>query len=321
MNSGFTSCFRNDLDAFLRFKRAMGCPYVRAEFTLREFDRFVVRTAHSSRRVNLEDAIRDWLGSKSERKPVSVTVDLGVLRQFCLWLRRRDPSAFVPGRIWAPQATTSHFIPYVFSHSEIRELLRQTETLERPKFRRRLFRTLILVLYCTGLRFGEALRLSLQDVDLRAGTLYIAQSKGRSRWVPFHPSLKRELQRYLVDRNLYTPNELHARFFIGANRKTLPVSTAHATLTSLFRAAGIKPAQGRIGPRPYDFRHTFAVHRLTRWYRSGVDLHARLPWLSAYMGHLDILGTEAYLHATPQLLALAARRFEQRVRAERVKDT
>jgi hypothetical protein len=59
-------------------------------------------------------------------------------------------------------------------------------------------------------------------------------------------------------------------------------------------------------------RHTFAVHRLTRWYREGVDLHGHLPWLSAYLGHVDLLGTETYLTATPELLALAGERFRRR---------
>jgi integrase len=77
----------------------------------------------------------------------------------------------------------------------------------------------------------------------------------------------------------------------------------------LFRRAGLKPARGRVGPRPYDIRHTFAVHRLAHWYRAGVDLHARLPWLSTYLGHESLLGTETYLTATPALLARAGRRF------------
>jgi hypothetical protein len=46
-----------------------------------------------------------------------------------------------------------------------------------------------------------------------------------------------------------------------------------------------------------------------------VDIHARLPWLSAYMGHVSILGTEVYLHATPQLLQFASDRFARRVAA------
>jgi integrase len=57
-------------------------------------------------------------------------------------------------------------------------------------------------------------------------------------------------------------------------------------------------------------RHAFAVHRLTDWYRQGVDIHARLPWLSAYMGHDNVLGTEVYLRATPELMTVASQRFE-----------
>jgi integrase/recombinase XerD len=59
-------------------------------------------------------------------------------------------------------------------------------------------------------------------------------------------------------------------------------------------------------------RHAFAVQRLSRWYREGVDLQARLPWLSAYMGHVDIVGTETYLHTTPELLNVAGERLRRR---------
>lgn len=85
-------------------------------------------------------------------------------------------------------------------------------------------------------------------------------------------------------------------------------------ICKLFRRLGLKPARGPGGPRAYDFRHAFAVHRLTRWYAQGVDLQARLPWLSAYMGHDDLLGTEVYLHATPSLLRTASRRFAKRLK-------
>ena len=74
----------------------------------------------------------------------------------------------------------------------------------------------------------------------------------------------------------------------------------------LLRQLGIKPADGRVGARPYEFRHAFAVHRLTAWASDGVDIHAKLPSLSAYLGHQNIIGTEVYLKATPQLLELAA---------------
>src|ERR1700687_4996892 len=89
---------------------------------------------------------------------------------------------------------------------------------------------------------------------------------------------------------------------------------------SMFHLAGWKPDRGRIGPRPYDLRHAFAVRRLSRWYGEGVDLHARLPWLSAYMGHVDIIGTESYLHTTPELLDLAGNRLRRRYKCTTSED-
>jgi integrase len=141
--------------------------------------------------------------------------------------------------------------------------------------------------------------------------------------VPFSPSLVVELERYLRARRRYVGFSAASddRLFVGANRRSLPDSTAWGTISQLYRTAGLKPLRGRVGPRPTDLRHTFAVHRLTRWYRQGVDLHRRLPWLSAYLGHVDLLGTETYLTATPELLALAGDRFRRRyARKDRTHD-
>jgi site-specific recombinase XerD len=154
----------------------------------------------------------------------------------------------------------------------------------------------------------------LQDVDTRAGVLFVQMFKGRARWVPFHRSLAHEMDKYLLARQAFTGATARSgdRLFVGSSCASLPVNTAHETLHKLFQKAGLKPERGRVGPRPYDLRHSFAVHRLSLWYRQGVDLHARLPWLSAYMGHDDILGTETYLTATPELLELAGNRLRRR---------
>jgi integrase len=56
-------------------------------------------------------------------------------------------------------------------------------------------------------------------------------------------------------------------------------------------------------------RHTFAVNRLLAWYRQGVNLAAKVPLLSTYLGHSTITGTDVYLNATAQLLESAGKRF------------
>jgi integrase len=60
----------------------------------------------------------------------------------------------------------------------------------------------------------------------------------------------------------------------------------------------------------HDLRHRFAVNTLIDWYRQGVDVQARLPLLSTYMGHVEPRDTYWYLSAEPELLGLAARRLE-----------
>ena len=311
--TNLTSPLATDLNAFLAFKRSLGYRYEREDFAIRSFDRFLSLYCRRRRTWDLGQSILAWMASKPGRKPITTSWYIGVFRQFYKFLRRQPGRARIREPNWPQLPTTSDFIPHVFSVEDIKSLLHLANQLERPRFRRHLYRALLLLLYCTGMRFGEPLRLRIQDVDIDSGLLFVAESKGRSRWVPFSRSLARELEQYMVERRSFAPARPQDYFFVGTDRPTLRVKTASETIRRLFRRAGLKPSSGRVGPRPYDLRATFAVHRLTRWYRQGVDLHTRLPWLSAYMGHDGILGTEKYLNATPELLALTGDRFRRRV--------
>ena len=72
--------------------------------------------------------------------------------------------------------------------------------------------------------------------------------------------------------------------------------------------AKIQKPDGRL-PRIHDFRHSFAVNALLRWYRSGIDVQSKLPFLSAYMGHVNIADTYYYLHFVEPLASQASARF------------
>lgn len=301
---------------FLRFKRAMGIPYWRAEFVLDEFVRFVRRHWGDHGKVMLDEVIARWCARGAGRKAVTVANEFGVVRQFCLYRRRRDPSSYVPEHALAP-VKESIFLPYIFSHDEVRKILAIAGSHDGRFIWASMLRTLILVLYCTGLRLGEAARLCVADIDLGCGTLTIQRSKGRSRIVPIRADLVAELRGYAVERGRLVRERRQAnpaRFFLRLDASPLTVPSASNAIRRLLRQLGIKPPDGRIGARPYEFRHAFAVHRLAAWANDGVDIHAKLPSLSAYLGHQNIIGTEVYLKATPQLLELASSRFEQHLR-------
>jgi integrase len=61
----------------------------------------------------------------------------------------------------------------------------------------------------------------------------------------------------------------------------------------------------------HDLRHSFAVATLRDWYRDRADVAARMPLLSAYLGHDGPASTYWYLQATPELLGVAAQWLEQ----------
>lgn len=306
--------FSKSISTFIVFKRSLGYSYRRSEATLRGFERFVLQMRSAQSRINLEAVIRTWLFRSPRRKPPTLFADLAVVRQLCLYLRRTDATTFIPPTTWAPWSG-SRYTPHVFSLEEIRRLILGVDLYQRRRFWPEMFRMLLIVTYCTGIRLGEAARLQYPDLDRERHVLHIRDSKGRSRDVPFQADIAREFTHYLRERTRLLRTcgrEGEPAVFVGCDGRSITVGAISDAIRGLLRRLGMKSQKGRCGPRPYDLRSTFAVHRLTAWYKEGADLQARLPWLSAYMGHVDLLGTEVYLHATPELLGFASERFAAR---------
>ncbi|QGU00314.1 Integrase/recombinase, RitB [Candidatus Syntrophocurvum alkaliphilum] len=65
------------------------------------------------------------------------------------------------------------------------------------------------------------------------------------------------------------------------------------------------------GPRLHDLRHTFAVHCLKKWVLAGENLTNLLPYLSVYLGHNDLRGTQHYLRLTSDLYPTITTSVEQ----------
>lgn len=310
---------KTDAESFVAFKRAMGYRYQRGAYEMNRFLCFLEQRWNDEDSIPLAEAISDWCGRLPGRKAISLSGEFGIIRQYCLHRRRRDPTCYVPEHAFAP-VKESPFFPHIFSREEVLRIVAAVSVHEGHFIWASMLRRLVLVLYCTGLRLGEATRLKMEDVDLDRGTLLIRNSKRRTRIVPIRDDLIAELRLYLRDRHrllLDLGRVDPGTLFIRQKGGPIDAHGASVAIREILRRLDIKPAQGRVGARPYEFRHTFAVHRLTAWAEEGIDIHAKLPFLSAYLGHQNIIGTEVYLKATPQLLELASTRFEQHVRRAR----
>jgi len=205
----------------------------------------------------------------------------------------------------------------VFPAQEVARLVRATADLKpnyRSPLRREVFRLAIVLLYTTGLRHGELRRLTVGDYDSREHTLLVRASKfHKSRLLPLSPDGVRELNAYLVARQaqgLSLAAEAPLLWNRAQGGRPYTAVGLGAGVRLLLKATGINTPSGRR-PRIHDFRHTFAVHALVRWYREGVDVQAKLPYLATYLGHVSIVSTQYYLHFVEELSQCASDRFAQ----------
>ncbi len=210
--------------------------------------------------------------------------------------------------------TTQSFVPYIYSRSDLRSLLDAVPRCQRRSacvMSEATFRTLLLFLYATGMRLGEALRLGLMDVDLTMGLVTIRDTKFyKSRLVPLGPDLAKLIRQYLHQPG--RQNQHYRPLFQTKSANPIAVQVAGTSFSRLRRMAHIeRHDDSYFQPRLHDLRHTFAVHRLTEWYRQNADVQRLLPALSTHLGHADLKATQRYLTMTPELLEQANRRFEQ----------
>jgi integrase/recombinase XerD len=211
--------------------------------------------------------------------------------------------------------------PYIYTVEELKRLLAATERLQTPlsPLLASTMRTLVLLLYGTGMRVGEALSLTLADVDLEDRVLRVCDAKFfKTRLVPIGPRLTRVLSAYRSERCRLPLLAGEASAFL-ATRTGLHLD--YKRVSKLFgrlrQAAQIRrEASARYQPRIHDLRHSAAVHRVIAWYRAGADVQRLLPQLATYLGHVDVASTQCYLTMTADLLNEASLRFERYAQPE-----
>ena len=204
--------------------------------------------------------------------------------------------------------------PHVYSRGEVRRLL---DGLGRGRRAWQLdadtMRTLILLLYGAGLRAGEARRLTLADVDLTGAVLTVHRSKFyKTRLVPVGAQLADVLASYARRRAARPlPEGKNSSFLAYRDGTPLKKGTVEQRFARLRRRVGVLDMEGHQAPGLHSLRHSFAVHRVTAWYREGADVQRLLPFLSTYLGHARLSDTQVYLTMTPELLQEASVRLER----------
>ena len=300
------SPLRSALASYIALRRSLGFKLERAEKLLGQFVSYceaagaeVVTTELALAWAELpEGASRQWEACR-----------LSVVRGFARYLAFVDERTEVPPADLLPEGS-HRASPYLYSEAEVCSLMAAAGVFPSP-LRKATFSTIVGLLYVSGMRVGEALRLDRDDVDLEACFVLVRRSKfNKSRELPVHTSTALALRSYAELRDSVFPCPRSDAFFVSLAGTRLLYCNFHFAFLAMVSAAGLSRRSRACRPRPHDLRHSFAVSTLVAWYRDGADVEARLPQLSTYLGHVHPGNTYWYLSAAPELLGLAAARLE-----------
>ncbi|MBL8229550.1 MAG: tyrosine-type recombinase/integrase [Bryobacterales bacterium] len=299
----------NHLERYLELRRALGFEMRMEGRQLADFLAFLQGRTLSEQMI--AQAAVEWASSRGGQNWQSKR--LSIARCFLVHLRAHQPGVQVPASGIIPCGVRP--TPYIYSEAEIAALMKAANELgPAGSLRPHTYATLIGLLASCGLRPGEAVRLCDADVELEAAPprMVIRETKFRkSRLVPVDSSTADALRKYSSTRKRLGYDGLAQTFFVSESGVPLAYSTVGATFLKIVRRLGIHGPARSFGPNLRCLRHTFAVRRLLRWYRQGMDVNKLLPHLSVYLGHTKPQNTYWYLTATPELLREAASRFEE----------
>ena len=306
------TAFDGNIADYLERQRALGRAYIGEEHILRSLRDFICTA--DKRDVDLA-SFECWCASHTSLTGNVRRNQQRVVRNWCLYRQRTEPLCFVPDPNRFPQPNP-HIAPVIIAPVAVGRMLtaaRSVKPTPDSALRPDVLRLATVLLYTAGLRRGELLRLQLDDINAQDAVLRVRESKfHKSRWVPLSKEAGAELREYISRRQQQwgasaTPQPLLCH---GTRRCQGYTGTGLSTgLQELIEAANVRGWDGRR-PRVHDFRHSFAVQCLLRWYREGADVQSNLPKLAMYMGHVSIVSTAYYLRWIPELAQAASDRFE-----------
>src|SRR5215469_3021305 len=191
-------------------------------------------------------------------------------------------------RDYIPYPRVPKKLPSILSREEVARLINASGTL--------FHRTLLMVLYGTGMRRSEAARLKLTDIDSQRMIIRVVEGKGgKDRDLPLSPALLETLRahcRWFKPRTYLFPSR-----YSGAVEKPITDKAVWQISTEATRRAGIRK---RV--TPHTLRHSWATHLL----EDGTDLRT----IQLLLGHEDLETTARYLHLSAKHLQQVANPIE-----------
>lgn len=294
--NGFASGLAAHIQGLLDIKHAMGLPYDTSERHLHGFDAMCARDFPGQSTLTREMAMVWAVGRPGEHVNGQMR-RITPVRQLAKHMTGQGIAAYViPSGIPGRQI---RYRPHIFSHGQLRAIFDAADQVQPSRFggqRHLIIPVLFRMLYCLGLRPGEARRLHRNDVDLTRGTLSIRESKGHKDRIVFaSPDLHDYCRGYDAAISAYHPDRMP--FFPNRSGRFYSHSSIDTWFRELLTAVGSAVVSSPGSPpRPYDLRHAHVIEVINRWVLAGRDPEALVTYLSLQLGHTNPEDTWYYFH-------------------------
>ena len=225
--------------------------------------------------------IRNWIVSLVEKGLLNATINrkISSLKTYYKYLLKTKQIKVNP-LIKHKALKTAKKIQVPFSEKEMNQVLESVNF--ENNFEGIRNKTIIEMLYATGMRRNELINLKQSDIDYSAKTIKILGKRNKERIVPLLQKLEAQLKQYNEERksiNLQKKDEL----FLTAKGNKMYPNLVYRLINDYFSIASTK-----IKKSPHILRHTFATHLLNQ----GADLNA----VKELLGHASLASTQVYTH-------------------------
>jgi len=301
MNIIFKSALKDEFTSFMKFIKLSVVNENVYLSTLLNFDSFLHAEGLIEKKIDINRIIR-WLDG----------LDVCLSTKKCRLSRIKKFAGYlcaigIPVNLPELPRNTVEFKPYVFSTDEMKQIFEMADDLILSYPNARInaeFPMLLRILYGCGLRLGEAVSLTWDDIDLSAGIITVKNAKKqKQRLVPMSDELTRLLKLYKKADCFHIQN--CAYLFTKNNGQRRSKASYLNIFNKILYELGIKNAQntkyGSHGPCLHSLRHTFALHSLLKAETDGWGFMEMVPFLSTYLGHAGLMETDKYLKARHEL--------------------
>lgn len=290
----FSSKLADQIKKLILMKRASGRSYKSAAAALKQLDRFISQNDHSDEIAITQELVDKWCVLRPNERWKSYICRVSALRILGEFMQKAGLPAVIPDPV--RRSKKDQYKPHIFSSTELSLIVKAAKELPvnpYSGFRDRVMPIGIRLLYLSGMRIGELLKLRIRDFDPYTCRITILGAKNdKDRIIYIHPEFAKTLKSFIDTFHVMASSDDY--IFIVRRGVQMSASVFHRAFVQCLKRAGIKHIPGQ-GPRVHDLRHTFCVNLMRYWHQENIDVNSMLPALSAHLGHTGISETMVYL--------------------------